>query len=205
MANMFREWLRLLVKRISGFVFGDFLVIEIVVAIYEPFVMHEFVELMRMTWHRETLNKRLLLPDSLGLHTQTIARHGRLCDAHKNVSASLAASRTWLPSFFHGACLNKLLSAVSAFGTVFERHSCDVQRNVYRKKLQYIVVGCPAKTRVSARPYSLVCSHKNSDKPGKCSSVQEDISPPFFLLWMHEGYRIPQTKAKTEGLQAAPR
>lgn len=133
MANMLREWLRLLVKRISGFVFGNFLVIEIVVAIYEPFVMHEFVELVRMTWHGATLYKRLLLPDSLGLHTQTIARHDRLCDAHKNVSTSLAASRTWLPSFFHGACLNKLLSAVRAFGTVFERHSCDVQRDVDRR------------------------------------------------------------------------
>ena len=27
----------------------------------------------------------------------------------------------------------------------------------------------------------------------------------FFLLWMHEAYRIPQTKVKNEGLQAALR
>ena len=68
------------------------------------------------------------------------------------------------------------------------------------------MAGCPAKTRVAAHPYSLVCPPKNSEKLGKRSSMQDDILPRYyFLLWMHEAYRIPQTKVKNEGLQAALR
>lgn len=92
---MLRKRLLLFVDHIAAFVLSDFLVVQVVVSIYESFMMYWLSQFSRVTWYGNAFHEWLLLADSIRLHAHPITKGDHLGNACKDVPSSTATYWTW--------------------------------------------------------------------------------------------------------------